>query len=657
MPSTSLSSNHPLVDALRALTVEPSITRALRLAEDLGCLAGLDADPVGTAHLLDQVIDASLRDGDVLTALGSLHAIGRVADDQADATLARLVVEGDPSVAGHAAWVLGGRVPDLGVVGALIDQVAAGGFEAMLAQRTLIQWAAWAQDPIIEQIGARTSSLAKDAALRLAYTRQAIATSARPVATCHRSATDRRLTVIQPFLHARLDAAGSRLGTGEAGGIASLLRSLGTHLGADSGIREVVTITRANPISAVGVAAGWERPEEDLAPGHRLARVRYGPSSDIAPVDAWEHRIPIEQELTRVACSLEGPVVWHVRMADVGTLAATAVARRLGHRIVFTVAPDPHAVIASRQAGGRLDRDGFGSAEASEHLWFRARMVERLAVYADRVVALPRPHLGTDLDDLLGLDVRGRPDLVTVIPEGVDTRILDQALARRSEQNGSSTPVDRICSALTEERRCLPWLLTVGRLHPLKGAHRLVEAWAGSDELRRRFNVVIVGGDLDDPSPTEELALDLIRRARGADGTGVVLAGHIPPDGVADTLAHAAAQRGIYVAASEKEEFGLAIVEALGSGLVVVAPRLGGAPTYVEPGETGIITDTTSVVALRRAIGEASRLVDVPDRAAGSRRFVRQELSVTRMAERLGDLYQEVVAESTSANELVGTTR
>ena len=35
---------------------------------------------------------------------------------------------------------------------------------------------------------------------------------------------------------------------------------------------------------------------------------------------------------------------------------------------------------------------------------------------------------------------------------------------------------------------------------------------------------------------------------------------------------------------------------------------------------TGIITDTTSVVALRRAIGEASRLVDAPDRAAGSRR-------------------------------------
>ena len=110
-------------------------------------------------------------------------------------------------------------------------------------------------------------------------------------------------------------------------------------------------------------------------------------------------------------------------------------------------------------------------------------------------------------------------------------------------------------------------------------------------------------------------------------------------------LAHAAAHDGIYVAASEKEEFGLAIVEALGSGLVVVAPRLGGASTYVEPGETGIITDTRSVIALRRAIGDASRLVDVPGRAARSRGFVRRELSVTRMAERLGDVYTEIVDE------------
>ncbi len=657
MPSDLLRSNHPLADAVRDLADEPSITRALRLAEDLGGVAALDGDARGSARLLDQVIDASVRDGDLLTALGSLHAIGRVADDQADATLARHVAEGEPSIAGHAAWVLGGRVPEPGLIGALIDMVAAGGFEAMLAQRTLIQWAAWSHNPIIEQIDARRGLLGDEQVRRLSDTRQAIAISAQPLVTSHRSGWDGRLTVIQPFLHARLDAVGSRLGAGESGGIANLLRSLGSELATHPAIAEVVTITRANPTTFAGTAIGWEQADEALTPGHRLARVRYGPPSDIAPTDSWEHRITIEQELTRVAQSLEGPVIWHVRMADVGTLAATAAARRLGHRIVFTVAPDPHAVIASRQASGRLDRDGFGAAEASEHLWFRARMVERLAVYADRVVALPRPRLSADLEELLGLDVRLRPDLVTVIPEGVDTRALDHADARRRASTKSSPTVGRIRSALSEDRRSLPWLVTVGRLHPLKGAHRLVEAWAGCDDLRQRFNVVVIGGDLDDPSPTERLVLELIHQARGTDGTGMVLAGHVPPDGVADVLAHAAAHRGIYVAASEKEEFGLAIVEALGSGLVVVAPRLGGASTYVEPGNTGIITDTSSVIALRQAIGEASGLVDVPGRAGRGRRFVRQELSVTRMADRLGDLYREVVAERTVEHELVGATR
>ena len=36
--------------------------------------------------------------------------------------------------------------------------------------------------------------------------------------------------------------------------------------------------------------------------------------------------------------------VLHLRMADVGSMAAAAVATRLGIPTVFTLAPDPHAV-------------------------------------------------------------------------------------------------------------------------------------------------------------------------------------------------------------------------------------------------------------------------------------------------------------------------
>ncbi len=684
---------------LEALEATPSITRALRLGDELGDAAALSDDPAGCALLLERTVVDSLERGDALTALAAIHAIGRIADDRSDAVLIRLVREADRPIAGHAAWVLGGRTPDLDVVDDLIELVVEGGFEAMLAQRTLAQWSPWAGGPIADRLRQRIGLFVRDElgldvladadgpVGRLLDTREAGVRAAQPLDGPRPRPGP--VTVIQPFLHARLDAAGSRLGAGDAGGIASLLRSLGADLARHPAVRDVITVTRANPVwdrsASDGGAITWEDGTEILAPGHRLVRVRYGAPVDIPLADAWIHRIAIERELTRLAHTLSGPVVWHLRMADVGTLAAATVARRFGHRIVFTVAPDPHAVIASHQHSGRLDRAGFGAADATEHLWFRARMVERLAgpsrslwrgpddggstvqrtgeahgAQADRLVALPRPHLAADLHELLGIDVDDPSGGVAVIPEGVDVGALDRADARRHIATAPAPAVAAVLDALPPHRRDRAWLLTVGRLHPLKGPHRLVEAWAGSPGLRERFNLVIVGGDLDDPSPTEQATCALVHdaaSAAGADSRGLVLAGQVPPDGVADLLTHAAAIDGVYVAASDKEEFGLAIVEALGAGLVVVAPRAGGASTYIEQGATGVVTDTRSVPAVRLAIIEAAAMAGDPRRRRRAKAFVRAELSVATMAERLGDLYGSLAGPSTTTSALVSTRR
>ena len=64
-------------DALRALIDTPSITQGLRRSEDLGHAAALSPDPAATARLLDRAIVDGLDQGDALTALGAIHAIGR----------------------------------------------------------------------------------------------------------------------------------------------------------------------------------------------------------------------------------------------------------------------------------------------------------------------------------------------------------------------------------------------------------------------------------------------------------------------------------------------------------------------------------------------------------------------------------------------------
>ena len=105
----------------------------------------------------------------------------------------------------------------------------------------------------------------------------------------------------------------------------------------------------------------------------------------------------------------------------------------------------------------------------------------------------------------------------------------------------------------------------------------------------------------------------------------------------------------MYVSATLKEEFGIAIIEAMASGLVVVAPAGGGPATYVEDGLTGVLVDTTRrgcprrrrQVALDLAVDPASHR---PRRRA--RAVLRERFGIDAMATALDGVYRQVTAAS-----------
>jgi glycosyltransferase involved in cell wall biosynthesis len=182
----------------------------------------------------------------------------------------------------------------------------------------------------------------------------------------------------------------------------------------------------------------------------------------------------------------------------------------------------------------------------------------------------------------------------------------------------------------------------------------LVEAWAGDPVLSASCNLLVVGGDLEEPSRDELAELSRIDAAiarHDGPGRGLLLAGHQPHATVAAWLAavrHGCAGRsaagGIYVSASLKEEFGLAILEAMASSLVVVAPDGGGPATYVRGGVTGILTDTTSAAALAAATRRALDLAASPtatERAARELATLRERFSIDTMATALGEVYAD----------------
>ena len=219
--------------------------------------------------------------------------------------------------------------------------------------------------------------------------------------------------------------------------------------------------------------------------------------------------------------------------------------------------------------------------------------------------------------------------------------------------------LDLLLSTLPPERRKLPLAITVGRLHRVKGMATLVEAWASDPTCAERCNLLVVGGDLGDPSDdeAEQLArIDASVPRPEAAERGLLLAGHRPNGVVATWLAAVrlgraglSAPGGVYVSASLKEEFGIAILEAMASGLVVVAPGGGGPATYVEHGVTGLLVDTTSTDVLAGAVVAALGLAAAPDaaaRAQHARSVVTDEFSIATMASSLATVYSEVTRDA-----------
>ena len=211
--------------------------------------------------------------------------------------------------------------------------------------------------------------------------------------------------------------------------------------------------------------------------------------------------------------------VLHLRMADVGSLAAAEVARELGIPTVFTLAPDPHAVIHALDMTGALHRGNFGTVDEREHYWFRAGLVRRLAAGAAHIVLFPRPELQHDMRELLGVDIGRAARPVHRRAGGHRPRSVPRpppSWSGRERPGPALAELDALVAALPEHRRRLPLVISVGRLHRVKGMATVVEAWAGDPELAERCNLLIVGGDLADPSPDERGQLDLIAEVLAA---------------------------------------------------------------------------------------------------------------------------------------------
>jgi glycosyltransferase involved in cell wall biosynthesis len=191
-------------------------------------------------------------------------------------------------------------------------------------------------------------------------------------------------------------------------------------------------------------------------------------------------------------------------------------------------------------------------------------------------------------------------------------------------------------------------ILFVGRIHPEKGIHLLIDAFAGKAAAFQNWKVVIVG-----PAETKfggggERYLDSLKqRARDA---AICFRGP-----VFDTLAleneFRSAQLFVYPSLAERgETFGLSAVEAMAHGCAVLVSNLGCFQDFVRDTKTGLIFDHRApdpVAALRDKM--ASAIVDpalLARVAEAGYREVTTEYSLSRVARRFLDDFQSLLGQN-----------
>lgn len=697
-------SNNRLIGELESLLGGNDFVRVLRRSAQLSIIASRTADPLGLVADLRSFASRS-----AFASVVSMESLAAVNHCSADHQLIEHLAHPVHLVRRNATWLMGRRMPNTAAFGPLVEQLAIGGMDSMHAHRTLHRWSSSnphairahladalantssgsvrarlidligsvgesselllrvAADPgealaariaAIGALGERAGSNIQVTLKELASVDDLIGGHAtlalrdfEPSKTPSTGRSDAGLRIAQLVLTAGLDGQLSLGGRGDTGGVASLLVSLGEALACRPDVERVLTIGRgtlADTLAMPGTSSDGALAYAMIAVGD------HGRPAE-TPDGAWEHLPSIKRSLRRVMQQAAPVDMLHLRMADVGTLAGADVANALGVPVCFSAAPDPHNVIHSLQSRGELDQDQFIQLCTREHAWFRARLVERLAERANRLVLFPRAK-PSDLLDVLGIDSRRNGQRVAVVSEGIDVNLIRRAQANYSCDEsqddkctqGQADILVQLADQIPKGRRNLPLLLSIGRFNPVKGMERVAAAWASDPVLQARYNLVIVGGDLVNPSQTERGVLDAIDQAvpvNGALREGLVLLGGRPRADIARLLAATVRGRvgfwaggGLYVDGALKEEFGLALIEALAAGLVVIAPSTGGPPTYVTQGDTGVLVDPGSDLAA--GILHGVDLVDRPGRVKRAQTMVEERYSIEAMATQLVSVYR-----------------
>ena len=345
-----------------------------------------------------------------------------------------------------------------------------------------------------------------------------------------------------------------------------------------------------------------------------VARILHGGSSATPKARTFEEfaEISVVKHLSvprNLTPRISDAVLDRFVVPSLTTMVAQSGARLIH---VHTEALAPAAVAVGRAMGAKVVVTLHGinvAARYFDHPTRRSRF-QRTLSSADRVILVGEP-LRPFFRDLVGNDDRFR-----VVPNGY-----------------SSRPVERSRPLLATGGTIR--FVSVSNLHEGKGLDLNLSALA---QLKRggqsNWTYTLIG-DGHQRSHLEKLV-----RASGLSGQ-VELTGALPPEEIPRQLAGA----DVFTLPSYREAFGIAYLEAMDAGLLVVGVQDQGAAAFIEHGVSGLLMPPRDADALAQ---QFSAILRNPSSframAANGRRVAREGYSWEKHAIEVKAVYQEALA-------------
>ena len=335
----------------------------------------------------------------------------------------------------------------------------------------------------------------------------------------------------------------------------------------------------------------------------RIIRLPAGPKEFLPKELLWSHLVtdwvPNILKFYREEGGLPDAMTAHY--AD-GGLSAVLIEDETGIPFTFT----GHSLGAQKLE--KLEPTPENLAEIDEQFHFKYRIVaERLSMNRSAVnitstqqerfeqYSHPVYHGAVDVNN---------DNCFAVIPPGADSSLFSSETRSQDEEATYQLIEERLARDIAEERRDLPAIIAASRLAPKKNILGLVQAFAISQTLQERANLVILTGGLDDPLHEEadnELAeqgvLVPIREVVQENNLwGKISAFGLSDqgqEGLAATYRFMRQRRSVFALTALYEPFGLAPLEAAATGLPVVATQNGGPSESLREGdeEYGVLVD------------------------------------------------------------------